>query len=125
MQFIRKSLAWANRDASPGITRRGLLAGTAAAAASPVTAIAAPAGAAPADPAVTMLAQKFAAALATYAAAERHRNACERRYLDDGPMPPAALTRAGPLGKSLHDWQWWNADDLRDLLADRARRKHW
>ena len=70
------------------------------------------------------LANKFAAALATCTAAERHHNACERRYLDDGPMPPAALTRAGPLGKGLHAWEWWSVDELTRLLTDPSRRKH-
>src|SRR5262245_6268023 len=110
----------ANDSAWPPLTRRGLLTGTAAAAASSRT------RAAPDPPqahaSVATLAHHFTEALATYAAAERHRNDCERRYLEDGPMPPAALTRAGPLGRGLRDCDWWRADELAEMLADPRRR---
>ena len=115
-----KSSIPANGKSVPALTRRSLLAGAASAAMPAIAAVAPP------DAAASALAQTYGDALATYAAAERHRNACERRYLDESPDPPAALTRAGPLGKLLrHEWTWWRADELEWLLADRARRKHW
>src|SRR5262249_28266046 len=120
----------ANADSMPALTRRALLAGTAATAASSAP-VPAPAlgGPPPAlggpDPAVSGLGRHLTEALATYAAAERRRNDCERRYLEDGPMPPVALTRAGPLGMGLREWEWWSVDELRRLLANRRRRRHW
>src|SRR5262249_41514345 len=109
----------------PDLTRRSLLVGTAAAATSPGIPPAAAACSAPSDCVVAILTQRLTAALTDYAVAERHRNDCERRYLDDGPMPPAALTRAGPLGSRLREWEWWTADDLCRFLENGARRKHW
>jgi hypothetical protein len=113
----------------PALTRRGLLAGTAAAAAQlagggepAVASTSAPAS----DVRLAALWQDFVAALDILHAAERHRSVCESRYFDEGPDIPAALRRGGPLGRLLRrDWDWWDAADLRDLLKDRARRKHW
>src|SRR5262245_50356821 len=89
----------------PDLTRRSLLVGTAAAATSPGMPPAAAACSAPSDCVIAILTQRLTAALTDYAVAERHRNDCERHYLDDGPMPPAALTRAGPLGSRLREWE--------------------
>jgi hypothetical protein len=120
-----KSSIPANGNFASSFTRRQLLVGGASAAATaavPATAAAPPEP----DPALATLAWQFADALATYTAAERHRNACERRYLEEGPDPPMALTRTGPLGKLIkREWEWWSETDLRWLIADRARRKHW
>jgi hypothetical protein len=117
-----KSSIPANGNRVPSLTRRSLLAGMASAAAGVPASAAIP----PPDAAVSALAQTYTDALATYEAAERHRTACERRYLAECPDPPAALTHAGPLGKLLASkWTWWDADDLKWLLKDRAQRQHW
>jgi TAT (twin-arginine translocation) pathway signal sequence len=120
-----KSSIPANGNHASPVSRRQLLlggAGAAAAAAVPPPALAPPAP----DEALARLARLFAEALAAYAAAESHRNDCERRYMEEGPDPPAALTRAGPLGRLLkRDWEWWSAGDLVWLMRDRGRRKHW
>ena len=118
----------ANADSLPPLTRRRLLAGAAAVAASAVAG-GVPVQAAPAyepDAKLAALAGQFADALEAYDFAERHRNACERRFFEQRPDPPAALTQDGPLGKLLkRDWDWWSVNDLRWMLSDRARRKHW
>jgi hypothetical protein len=117
----------ANGNHSPALSRRRVLTGTMALALSPTPARHIPEyGPDEPDNGLALLGVRFGEAFAHYAAAERHRNECERRYLDDGPMPPCALTAAGPLGKLLSsEWRWWDVEDLQDLLADRTRRRHW
>ncbi len=117
----------------PALTRRGLLAGTATAAAS----AALPAGVALAnDPRVSpqtgadaellALDRAFAQALDTYKAAQRHYNRCETRFFAACPDPPEALTSAGPLGRLLDNkGSRWNVQDLRWLLKDPGRRRFW
>jgi hypothetical protein len=116
----------ANGNRTPALTRRGVLAGTAAAAASgaaPSPAAALPGGA---DAELLALAQKFAEGLDILHAAERRRNACEKRYFAERPDKPEALTRAGPLGKLLSpSWDWWDADELEGLIENRVRRRYW
>jgi len=113
----------ANATHLPLLTRRNLLAGAASAA---VSSVVGPAQAARLQPRVEpTLARRFSDALAAYAAAERHCDACEQRFLADCPDPPAALTRAGPLGKLKREWDHWTADALDMLLSDSGRRKYW
>ena len=60
----------------------------------------------------------FEQALETHAAAQRHYEDCEARYVDLEPPCPAPLTREGPLGDRLRHWECWTAKELRALLAD-------
>ncbi len=58
--------------------------------------------------------------------AQAHFNACERRYLREGPDPPPLLTEAGPLGHLLRlKGSWWAARELRGLLKDESERACW
>ena len=117
----------------PAFTRRGLLAGTATAAAL----AALPAGMALADDSrvspqtetdakLVALDRSLAQALDTYEAARRHYNRCEKRFFAACPDPPDVLTSGGPLGRLLDSkWSWWGAQDLRWLLEDAGRRRFW
>lgn len=111
----------------PALTRRGLLAGTASLAATtlaPAAPLAQPTHTGDAE--LTALGARFEQALAAHAAAQRHFNECEKRYLAQGPDPPEALTSAGPLGRLLdHDWCYWSARELRALLRDPELRADW
>jgi hypothetical protein len=110
----------ARAPALPPLTRRGFLAGSAAALAAPQ------AIATQADAELTALAIQFEQALAAYAAAQRHLDDCEARYVDRDPPCPAALTQQGRLGHRLaRDWEWWSAKELRALLADPDERDDW
>lgn len=109
---------------SSALSRRSLLAGVASAAVGPAAVQSAKANKSGAD--VANLAARFADALAAYHAAERHRSDRETWYLAECPNPPRALTSRGPLGKLLKDkLSWWEAAELRELMRDRAERKHW
>jgi hypothetical protein len=108
------------------LTRRGLLIGSASVAAS--TALSGHA-ATPAEPDAELLAlsARFAAALASYYAAERHRNTCENLLLEGLPSVPAVLhdTR-GRLGRLLPDrHSWSSATELRGVLRRRSCRELW
>jgi hypothetical protein len=116
-----KHSASANALRLPALTRRGFLAGSVAATLAPTRA-----AATRADAELTALGRQFEQALATYAAAQRRFNDCERRYFDLNPQRPAALTQAGPLGHLIErDWDYWTARELRALLADPEARDDW
>src|SRR4029077_1583274 len=113
------------KDTPLRLTRRGLFAGSASLAA---TALAPAALALPtqADAKLTALGQKFEQALGVYRAAQAHFNACERRYLREGPDPPPILSEDGPLAHLLRiRGSWWTARELRWLLKDESERAHW
>jgi hypothetical protein len=82
----------AHAPALPALTRRGFLAGSAAATLAPATA-----AATQADAELTALGSAFEHAFAVYEAAQHYYNACETRYFDLKPPWPAALTHEGPL----------------------------
>ena len=122
----------ANTIPLPALTRRGLLVGTAAAAAS----AALPAGASANDPRgsaqagadaeLAALDRTFAQALGTYEVARRHYNRCEKRFFAACPEPPDLLASGGPLGRLLESkCSRWNAQELRWLLKDSDRRRFW
>jgi hypothetical protein len=107
------------------LTRRSLFAGTASLAA---TALASAALARPTqgDAQLTALGHRFEQALGVHDAAQAHFNACERRYLSEGPDPPPVLTEAGTLGHLLRiKGSWWSARELRWLLRDESERAVW
>lgn len=111
----------AHAPALPALTRRGFLAGSAAATLAPATA-----AATQTDPELTALALQFEQALLAYAAAQRRFNDCEARTFDLDPPCPVALTQQGPLGHRLaRDWEWRSARELRALLADPDERDDW
>jgi hypothetical protein len=113
------------KDTPLRFTRRGLFAGTASLAA---TALAPAAHALPTqvEPELTALGRRFEQALGAYRAAQRTFNACERRYLSEGPDPPPILTDAGTLGHLLRiKGSWWSARELRWLLKDEEERASW
>jgi hypothetical protein len=100
-------------------SRRALLTGGAALAASAVMPMPA---AAPQDDALHALERAFEAALAAHAAALRHYQDCEQRFFAVCPDPSPMLTRAGPLARLLvADWCWLNVSDIRRLLRERKR----
>jgi hypothetical protein len=104
---------------SPG--RRALLIGAATAAAS---AFVPAAMSAPQDSRLTALERAFEAALAEYAAAQRHYKDCERRFFAACPDPPPILTSEGPLARLLcNDWSWLDARDLQWLLRQPKQRR--
>lgn len=108
----------------PALSRRVLIAGAAALAGT--LAPAAPPAARPTqapDTELTALGARFEQALAAHAAAWRHFETCELRYLEESPEPPLALTAAGPLGDLLDRADsWWNARELGWLLRSDRRR---
>jgi len=73
------------KDSPLRLSRRGLFAGSASLAA---TTLAPAALALPTrdEPELTALGAKFEQALGVFEAAEAHFNACERRYLREGPI---------------------------------------
>src|SRR4051812_49743417 len=86
------------KDTPLRLSRRSLFVGSASLAATAL----APAALAPPtqeDAELTALGAKFEQALGVYRAAQAHYNACERRYLREGPDPPPILSEAGPLGE--------------------------
>lgn len=111
----------ANPISVPSPGRRALLVGAATAAASAFVPAAA---SAPQDSRLTALERAFDAALAAYAAAQRHYNDCEQRFFAASPDPPPVLTSEGPLAKLLcNDWSWVNARDLQWLLRQPKQRR--
>ena len=115
----------AAKDTPLRLTRRGLFAGSASLAA---TALAPAALALPTqdDAEFTALGAQFEQALGVYRAAQARYNACERRYLREGPDPPSILGEEGPLGDLLRiRGSWWTARELRWLLKDDSERAYW
>jgi len=113
------------KDTPLRLTRRSLFAGAASLAATTLTP-AAQALPTQGEPELTALGAQFEQALGDYRAAQRHFNACERRYLSEGPDPPPILTEAGPLGHLLRiKGSWWSARELRWLLKDDEERASW
>jgi hypothetical protein len=112
------------------LSRRSLLAGTAAAATASAGrgvlradsrgAI----GIAP-DAELLDLTQAFARALDAYQAAREHYNHCEDRYFARRPRVPQALTESGPLGHLLPSWLHWSAAELRQFLKNPEHRDLW
>ena len=113
------------KDTPLRLTRRSLFAGTASLAATalvPTACVQATQG----DAEFTALGVRFEQALSVHEAAQRHFNACERRYLSEGPDPPPILTEAGALGHRLRiKGSWWSARELRWLLKDEEERASW
>src|SRR4051812_40920413 len=113
------------KDTPLRLSRRSLFVGSASLAA---TTLAPAALALPTqdDAELTALGAKFEQALGVYRAAQAHYNACERRYLREGPDPPSILCEEGPLGDLLRvRASWWTARELRWLLKDESERAHW
>lgn len=111
----------ANPISMPSLGRRALLVGAATAAASAFVPAAA---SAPQDLRLCALERAFDAALAEYAAAQRHYNDCEQRFFAACPDPPPILTSDGPLARLLsNDWSWVNVRDLRRLLEQSDERR--
>jgi hypothetical protein len=112
------------------LSRRSLLAGTAAAATASAGrgvlradsrgAI----GIAP-DAELLDLTQAFARALDAYQAAREHYNHCEDRYFARRPRVPQALTESGSLGHLLPSWLHWSAAELRQFLKNPEHRDLW
>lgn len=72
------------------------------------------------------LGTRFELALGVLDVAQRARDDCERRYLRDGPAPPAILMSEGAFGGLLrHEGAWWSARELRWLLKDEDQRAEW
>lgn len=111
------------KDTPLRLTRRAVFAGTASLAATTL----APAAPPPTrDAELTALGAEFEQALAVQAAAQRHFNDCERRYLSRCPDVPRELTSDGSLGHRLaQKWDYWTARELRALLRDPERREEW
>ena len=112
------------------LSRRSLLAGTAAAAtASAGTGVlrADSRGAIgiASDAELLDLTQAFARALDAYQAAREHYNHCEDRYFARRPDLPQALTESGPLGHLLPSWLHWSAAELRHILKNPEHRDVW
>jgi hypothetical protein len=112
------------------LSRRSLLAGTAAAAtASAGTGVlradSSGATGTASDAELLDLTQIFARALAAYQAARAHYNDCEDRYFDRRPCLPEALTESGPLGHLLPSWLHWSATELRQILKNSEHRDLW
>jgi hypothetical protein len=111
--------------ASPALSRRGLIAaaaGLAAATLSPAAA-AMPQPTQSPDAKLTALGAQFEQGLVAQQQAWQHLQDCEERYLQEGPVPPEALTGVGPLGTLLDRGDsWWNARELRWLLRTERRR---
>ena len=112
------------------LSRRSLLAGTAAAAtASAGTGVlrADSRGAIgiASDAEVLDLTLAFARALGAYQAAREHYNHCEDRYFARRPDLPQALTESGPLGHLLPSWLHWSAAELRQILKNPEHRDLW
>jgi hypothetical protein len=112
------------------LSRRSLLAGTAAAAtASAGTSVlrADSRGAVgiASDAELLDLTQAFARALDAYQAAREHYNLCEDRYFARRPRVPQALTESGPLGHLLPSWLHWSAAELRQILKNPEHSDVW
>jgi len=105
------------------LSRRSLLAGTAAAAtASAGTGVllADSRGAVgiASDAELLDLAQAFARALDAYQTARARYNQSEKLYFARRPDLPQALTESGPLGHLLPSWLHWSAAELRQFLKN-------
>jgi hypothetical protein len=112
------------------LSRRSLLAGTAAAAtASAGTGVlrADSRGAIgiASDAELLDLTQDFARAHDAYQAARDHYNHCENGYFARRPRVPEALTESGPLGHLLPSWLHWSAAELRQILKNPEHRDVW
>ncbi len=105
------------------MTRRSLLAGATSLAAT--TLVPAASLHPTQDPELTVLGARFEQALAVLEVAQPALAACERRYLEEGPLPPPVLTDGGPLGHLINDWGCWTALELRWLLKDDDHRADW
>lgn len=77
------------------------------------------------DPELTALGARFEQALAVLEVAQPALAACERRYLEEGPLPPPVLTDGGPLGHLINDWGCWTALELHSFLEDESNRADW
>jgi hypothetical protein len=120
----------ANAVLLPSPSRRELLAGTAAAAATALIgkdarARTPHAGVVAPDAELVGLKQTFAHALDAYEVARRRYNRCEKRYFARCPCVPKALTKKGSLGRSLPSWSHWSAADLRRMLKNPKRCDVW
>src|SRR5258708_7181650 len=105
------------KDTPLRLTRRSLFAGTASLAATTLIIAAPLAQPTQDDTELKALGLRFEQALVAHHAAQHAFNDCERRYLSEGPDPPASLTHVGPLAKWLdHEWSYWTARDLRAFL---------
>jgi hypothetical protein len=110
----------------PILSRRGLLAGAASLAATTLTPAASLRPTQSPEAKLTALGARFEQALGILDAAQSALEACERRYLEEGPDPPLILTGAGALGTLLrHEGAWWRARELRWLLRDDDHRADW
>jgi len=112
------------------LSRRSLLAGTAAAAtASAGTGVlrADSRGAIGivSDAELLDLTQAFAQALAAYQTARAHYNQSEKLYFACRPRVPQALTESGPLGHLLPSWLHWSAAELRQFLKNPEHSELW
>ena len=112
------------------LSRRSLLAGTAAAAtASAGTGVlrADSRGAIgiASDAELLDLTQDFARALDAYQAARDHYNHCENGYFARRPDLPQALTESGPLGHLLPSWLHWSAAEPRQILKNPEHSDVW
>src|SRR5580700_10757795 len=112
------------------LSRRSLLAGTAAAAtASAGTGVllADSRGAVgiASDAELLDLAQAFARALDAYQTARARYNQSEKLYFARRPDLPQALTESGPLGHLLPSWLHWSAAELRQFLKNPEHRDLW
>jgi hypothetical protein len=71
------------------------------------------------------LTQDFARALDAYQAARDHYNHCENGYFARRPDLLQALTESGPLGHLLPSWLHWSAAELRQILKNPERSDVW
>jgi hypothetical protein len=71
------------------------------------------------------LMQTFAQALDAYQVARDNYNHCENRYFAHRPDLPEALTESGPLGHLLPSWLHWSAAELRQILKNPEHSDVW
>ena len=71
------------------------------------------------------LTQAFAQALAAYQTARARYNQSEKLYFARRPRVPQALTESGPLGHLLPSWLHWSAAELRQILKNPEHRDLW